>query len=151
MRKTIHLLIFLSMLTASCFGQEKESLDSLYINYFKLTREIPYLHLNKSTFIEGEEIWFQAYVLNQKTKKLDKSTRNLYCTIYDEKGNFKQSKLLFVKNGIADGSIKIDSTFTKNTYYIKASTNWMRNFEEDESFIQKIQILGSKKIFRKHY
>ncbi len=145
MRKTIHLFIFLSMLTASCFGQEKKSLDSLYINYFKLTREIPYLHINKSTFIEGEEIWFQAYVLNQKTKKLDKSTRNLYCTIYDEKGNFKQSKLLFVKNGIADGSIKIDSTFTKNTYYIKASTNWMRNFEEVESFIQKIQILGSKK------
>jgi len=144
MKKTIFPFLFLSIFTIVCFGQEKKSLDSSYVNYFKLTREIPYLHLNKTNFIKGEEIWFQAYILNQKTKKLHNHTTNLYCSIYNEKGEHILSRLLFVKNGIASGNIKIDSTFTDNTYYIKASTNWMRNFEEDESFSQKIHIIGNK-------
>jgi len=145
MKKNTLLSLFLSIFTVACFGQEKKSLDSSYVNYFKLTREIPYLHLNKTSFINGEEVWFQAYILDQKTKKLHNHTTNLYSAIYNEKGEHKQSQLLFVKNGIASGSIKIDSTFTDGTYYLKASTNWMQNFKEDESYIQKIQIVGGKK------
>jgi len=145
MKKTTFLFLFLSILTIVGFGQEKKSLDSSYINYFKLTREIPYLHLNKTSFIKGEEIWFQAYILNQKTKKLHTQTTNLNLVIYNEKGVYKQSKLFFVENGIATGNIKIDSTFTDKIYYVKVSTNWMRNFEEDEPFIQKIQIISNKK------
>ena len=145
MKKNTFLSLFLSIFTVACFGQEKKSLDSSYVNYFKLTREIPYLHLNKTSFINGEEVWFQAYILDQKTKKLHNHTTNLYSAIYNEKGEHKQSQLLFVKNGIASGSIKIDSTFTDGTYYLKASTNWMQNFKEDESYIQKIQIVGGKK------
>lgn len=145
MKKTTFLFLFLSIFTIACFGQEKKSLDSSYVNYFKLSREIPYLHLNKTSFINGEEVWFQAYILDQKTKNLHNHTTNLYSAIYNEKGEHKQSKLLFVKNGIASGSIKIDSTFTDGTYYLKASTNWMQNFKEDQSFIQKIHVIGGKK------
>ena len=144
MKNTAFSILFLSIFTIASFGQDKKILDSSYVDYFKLTREIPYLHLNKTNYIQGEEIWFQAYILNQKTKKLHNHTTNLYCTIYDEKGNYKQSNLLYVKNGIATGNIKVDSTFTKGTYYIKAATNWMRNFEEDETFTQKIHIIGGE-------
>lgn len=146
MKKNTFLFLFSSIFTLTSVGQEKKSIDSSYVNYFQLTREIPYLHLNKTHFIKGEEVWFQASILNQKTKKLHNHTTNLYCTIYNEKGEYKQSSLLFVKNGIAAGSIKIDSTFTDHTYYIKASTNWMQNFEEDETFTQKIHIIGNKKL-----
>ncbi|WP_347174220.1 hypothetical protein [Polaribacter uvawellassae] len=145
MKKKTLLFLFLSIFTAACFGQEKKSLDSSYVNYFKLSREIPYLHLNKTSFMNGEEVWFQAYILDQKTNKLHNHTTNLYSAIYNEKGEHKQSQLLFVKNGIASGSIKIDSTFTDGTYYLKASTNWMQNFKEDQSFIQKIHVIGGKK------
>ncbi|APG65205.1 hypothetical protein LPB136_07535 [Tenacibaculum todarodis] len=127
-----------------CNSQEKNDTSKKYLQYFNLTREIPYLHLNKTNFIVGEELWLQAYVLNQNTKKLHQDTANLYCNIYNEKGEYKQTKLLYIKDGVAANSIKIDSTFTENTYYIKASTNWMRNFIEDEAFLQKFNIIGNK-------
>ena len=143
------LLTFFLFSSIVNFAQEKQNIETNYADYFNLSREIPYLHLNKTNFIEGEEIWFKAYILDQKTKKLHKQTTNLYCNIYNEKGEFKQSKLLYVKNGVVSNSIKVDTTFTENTYIIKASTNWMRNFEEDESFIQKIHIVGNKKTDKK--
>jgi len=139
------LLLFFSIfyLTVS-FSQEK-SIDSLYVKYFNNEREIPYLHLNKTSFFEGEEVWFKAYVLNMNTQKLHQKTKNLYCTIYNEKGEIKDNKLLHVADGMAHGSFKIDSTFTGENYFLRASTNYMRNFEEDESFVQKIQIINNKK------
>lgn len=140
MKKTFSIiLLLLSFIT---YSQEK-SVDLAYKDYFNLHREIPYLQLNKTSFLHGENIWLQAYILNQQTQKLHKHTTNLHVTIYNEKGEHKLSKLLYVKDGIATGNINIDSTFTDNVYYIKAKTKWMNNFYEDETFSQKIKIVNN--------
>lgn len=87
----------------------------------------------------------KAYVINQKNQKLSDFTRNLYCLIYNEKGELKSKKLLYVEDGIAYGNFKIDSTFVDDNYFLKTATNWMKNFKEDYSFTQKINIAHSKK------
>ncbi len=143
--KKKYLLLTLLLSSFFSFSQNKEKIDESYTDYFKLSREIPYLHLNKTNFIKGEEVWFQAYILNQQTNKLHQETTNLYCSIYDQNGTYKQSQLVYVKNGIAAGSIKIDSSFNKSTYYIKASTNWMKNFNEKNFYLQRINIINPKK------
>lgn len=140
MKKKINLLIAL-FLSIQCISQ---NIDQLYSNYFENTREIPYLHLNKTSFIKGEEIWFQSYVIEQNSNKLHTTTSNLYVSVFDEDGHQKEQHLIHIKNGIGYGSIPIDSSFTQNNYYIKASTNWMRNFSEDNSFTQKISILSDQ-------
>ena len=138
--KKINLLIAL-LISIQCISQ---NIDQLYSNYFENTREIPYLHLNKTSFIKGEEIWFQSYVIEQNSNKLHTTTSNLYVSVFDEDGHQKEQHLIHIKNGIGYGSIPIDSSFTQNNYYIKASTNWMRNFSEDNSFTQKISILSDQ-------
>lgn len=137
---TITLFILLNGITVS---SQKQSVDSLYAEYFKNSREIPYLHFNKTSFLKGEEVWFKAYVLDLNTQKLHINTSNLYCGIYDSKGDLKEKKMLYIKNGMASGSFKIDSTYTNKNYYVKAFTNYMRNFEENESFLQKITIVNN--------
>ena len=139
--KKINLLIAL-LISIQCISQ---NIDQLYSNYFENTREIPYLHLNKTSFIKGEEIWFQSYVIEQNSNKLHTTTSNLYVSVFDEDGHQKEQHLIHIENGIGYGSIPIDSSFTQNNYYIKASTNWMRNFSEDNSFTQKISILSDQK------
>lgn len=138
-----NLLILALVLFNTTFSQKK--IDSLYVKYFETKREIPYLHLNKTSFVPGEEIWFKAYVLNNKTKKLSQFTRNLHCYLYDENRKIVKKKMLYVQNGLANGNFKIDSTLTNSTYYLASSTNWMQNFNEDETFYQKITILKGKK------
>ncbi|WP_442265354.1 hypothetical protein ACSIGC_13600 [Tenacibaculum sp. ZS6-P6] len=136
------LLLFISSVY-TLLAQDKV-LDSAYVKYFGYEREIPYLHLNKTTFVQGEEIWFKAYVLNTNTQKLHQSTSNLYCSIYDDKGVFKKTKLIYLNDGVGNGSFKVDSTFAGKNFYIKASTNYMQNFQENQSFIQKIKIINKE-------
>jgi len=138
-------LLFFILFAFPCFSQINTHIDSSYAAYFEKGREIPYLHLNKTHFIKGEELWLQAYVQNLNTRKLHEHTSNLYCGIYDLDGRLKQQKLLYVDNGIATGNFKIDSTFIDNKYVIRASTSWMKNFAEDDSFNQTITIISNNK------
>lgn len=138
-------IYFLSFFMVSLINYSQNKTDSLYTKYFEANREITYLHLNKTTIVKGENLWFKAYIINQKNGKLSDFTRNLYCLIYDDDGKLKDKKLLYVEHGVASGFFSIDSSFTKKNYFIKTSTNWMKNFKEDNSFIQRIDILDSKK------
>lgn len=138
------ILLFTIIFNLNSLAQSK--FENSYLKYFEANRELPFLHLNKTTFVPGEEVWIKAYVINQKNQRLSDFTRNLYCIIYDESGELKTKKLLYVENGIAQGNFKIDSTFTKEKYFIKTATNWMRNFQEDFSFSQQITILNPNKL-----
>lgn len=140
MKKTILLLI--TLVSLNQFGQKKQIEDS-YQEYFKIPREALYVHTNKTTYLTGEEIWFKAYAFDKKNSLPSLKTRNIYFGIYDSSGKEINNKLFLAKNGSAKGSLKIDSTFTSGIYYLKAYTNWMKNFNEDDSFIQKIKILDS--------
>ena len=108
-------------------------------------KETVYSHLNKSTYIKGEEIGFTSYVFNKKTKKPSLLTTNLYCVITDKKDNVLKEKLVKVENGIASGSFKIDSVFTTGSYKVKTYTNWMLNFKEQNYFIETIKIIAPGK------
>ncbi|MFY0603865.1 MAG: hypothetical protein JXQ93_07930 [Flavobacteriaceae bacterium] len=152
MKLPLHYPISILFLFLFFVGQAQENdqpIDSSYVNYFKNSREIPYLHLNKTTFLKGEEIWFQAYVLEQGTKKLHQKTSNLYVSIFNQDGTLKEQKIIYIDKGIGKGNILLDSSFTKKKYYLHASTNWMRNFKEDQSFLQEIDIVNAKEVKKK--
>ncbi|WP_334055869.1 hypothetical protein [Polaribacter sp. P097] len=138
----LYLLLF--SIGLNIYSQEK-NIENSFKNYFENTREIPYLHLNKTTFLLGEKLWFQAYVNEQNTSKLHPNTTNLYVTVFEETGKKKSQQLIKIKNGIGRGSIDIDSTFINKNYYVKATTNWMLNFKENNSYQQKISVLTSEK------
>ncbi|TCP28486.1 hypothetical protein EV195_101664 [Tenacibaculum skagerrakense] len=125
----------------SIFAQQE--IDSSYVKYFQNTREVPYLHLNKTSYLQGEEIWFKAYIQEQNSQKLHTTTTNLYVSIFNENTSFKDQQLIHIINGVGYGSILLDSTYNGKNYYIKASTKWMKNFNEDNAFYQKISIVSS--------
>ncbi|CAL2091709.1 hypothetical protein [Tenacibaculum sp. 190524A05c] len=140
--KKIQLSIVLTMLCSFVFAQNK--IDSIYSTYFEKTREVPFLHLNKTSFLLGEEIWFKAYILEQNSQKLHPTTSNLYVSIFHDDGTLKDQQLIHINKGVGNGNIFLDSTFTDKTYYLKASTRWMKNFNEDNSYYEKINIVNNK-------
>lgn len=142
--KQVLRFLFLFFAIITTYSQNKE-IEKSFKNYFEYTREIPHLQLNKTTFLSGEKIWFQAYVKDQNSNKLHTNTTNLYVSIFEETGKLKDQQLIEIKGGIGKGSIAIDSSFTNKNYYIKASTNWMLNFKENNSYQQKITIVSSTK------
>lgn len=110
-------------------------------DYFFLEREAIHLHLDKSTFLTHEKIWFQGYVINRKTKKAFFTT-NVYVVLYDEAGTVVTEKLVYAYNGTFSGVIDLDSKLRSGLYYIQVYTNWMNNFSEDESSIFRVNVIN---------
>ncbi|APY08604.1 hypothetical protein BWZ20_09955 [Winogradskyella sp. J14-2] len=119
---------------------EIDIISDAYEDYTHLPREVVYLHLNKSTLFVGETLGFTAYVLNKNDKKLSTTTKNLYVTIEDKNEKIIKQKMLMVDNGVASNIFEIDSLFSNNTYTIKAYTNWMRNFNENNFFVESFKV-----------
>ena len=80
------ILLFHSVLSSQNI-EKNETILTAFEAYSELPREVVFVHLNKSVYIKGENIGFKAYVLDKDTKKRSLETKNLYCTIVDEKEN----------------------------------------------------------------
>ncbi|OUR98174.1 hypothetical protein A9Q86_14035 [Flavobacteriales bacterium 33_180_T64] len=122
-------------------AQENPDVISSYENYSNLPREIAYVHLNKSVYLKGECIGFSAYVLDKNTKKPSDLTANLYCTISDKDNKIIKSQLIKVENGFSVGTFDINEDFSSGDYTFMAYTNWMKNFEEQNIFVESIKII----------
>ncbi|QHI36985.1 hypothetical protein IMCC3317_23560 [Kordia antarctica] len=143
--KTKYLFLFIFLLSSvSAFCQQEKNVEDEYAAYFTLPREALYVHLNKTTYFKGEEIWFKGYTYDQKNQLTSKATTNINVGIYDEAGNQLKKSLFKAENGVIQGNIAVDSTFSGGTYYIKAETNWMKNFKESNAFVQKIEIISEE-------
>ena len=121
-------LLFLSLLSNAQVTENK-ILDA-YKEFGVSTRELVYVHINKSTFLKNEMLGFNAYVLDKAKKVSLPLTTNLYCTISDKDNNIIKSKLVKAEDGFSYNIFKIDSLFTSGEYVFKAYTNWMLNFNE---------------------
>jgi hypothetical protein len=144
--KNALLVTLLLMTFTNLKSQDTTSIEAKYASYFDLPRESLFLHLNKSTFIKGESLWLKGYVYNRKEGVPFEETTNIYVGLYDKDGKQVSKHLLKAAKGYASASIKIDSTYASGTYYLKAATNWMRNFNEDDAFVQEIQIINENKV-----
>ncbi|MFN3753438.1 hypothetical protein [Flavobacterium sp.] len=146
MHKSLPLIIilFLSTILQSQEANDKNvsTIATAIDDYFFLERENIHLHLNKTTFLSNEKIWFKGYVVNRKTNQPFFNTTNVFALLYDDKGNKLFEKLLFANNGTFTGKFELDKNLHSGDYYIQVYTNWMNNFLESESTIQKVKIIN---------
>ncbi|WP_117880076.1 hypothetical protein [Aureibaculum luteum] len=146
MKKSFLLLLVLLNLSFTVFSQIKssEELVKKYNDYFELERETLYTHLNKTSYFIGEEIWFKSYIYNGRYQTPYASSTNIYVSIYNELGRLISSKIIYASEGVANGNFFVDQKFTPGIYYIKTTTNWMKNFKEDLSHVQMFEIVGNE-------
>jgi hypothetical protein len=141
MKKAI--LITIILISNLLIGQEQkiDKIITSFDDYSSLYREVAYCHLNKSTFIKGEMIGFSGYVLDKDSKVPSESTKNLYCVITDASNKVVKSKLVKVDNGFTNNVFTVDSLFSSGHYTFKAYTNWMRNFDEPNAFVESFRVI----------
>ncbi len=140
-RLPVFLLIFLFGSNLNSLAQET-SIEQTYTDFYKYPREKMLVQLNKTVFMPGESIWFQAYLIEPKTGKISNISSNIYAGIFDAGGKLIKHKLLFAEDGIASGSFPVDSTFTGNEFTLKMFTRWMLNFDENLDFNQRVFVIN---------
>lgn len=135
-KNTLFLFLFFnSFFTISQISNQKEIIEASYTDYFNMERETIHLHINKNIFLNGEPIWFKGYVFDKKNSQPFINTTNVYVSLLDSEGNEVITKLFFAQNGTFAGNLDINSNLKPGKYKLRAYTNWMNNFEEDESFV----------------
>jgi len=117
-----------------------------YDRYFENDREWVYTHLNKSAYIQGDDIWFTAYVLNPLNKNLNFSTTKLYVELWSPDSKLVNRKILYVNTGTTNNYLHLADSLMPGNYIFRIYTNWMRNFYQEEDFNTMIKILGHDKV-----
>ncbi len=140
LRRSAYVLLIL-FCSSFGFSQTETDILELYNNYAKLPREVVYVHLNKSVYIKGECIGLSAYVLDKNTKKPSAVTTNLYCTISDKNNTIIDKQLIKVTDGYAIGTFDVNENYTSGEYTIMAYTNWMKNFDEQNLFVETVRVI----------
>lgn len=141
MRALISFLLFPCFL----FSQQTKDIEKAYKDYFELPRESVFIHSNKTTYLTGEKIWLKTYIFDRKNGLSSKASSNIHVDLFDDKGNAILKNLVLNNKGVGLGQIAIDTTLNSGVYFLKATTNWMKNFKEDDSYVQKIEIINAKK------
>lgn len=135
-------MFFLSLVEIiSAQSKDVKDLKTAYENYYEAAPETVYMHLNKTRFVQGEMVFFKAYLFDQKSLMPLKLNKNLFVGVYDSQGKQMQRTMWQINNGWSFGNIQIDSTFSHGSYYIKAFTHKMRNFDKRSGLLMKIDVL----------
>ncbi len=126
-------------------NENDQHIFSAFKEFTKLPREISFTHLNKTTLIKGEDLGFTVYLFDKYLKKPSTTSTNVYCTLEDKSGQIIKSALILATDGVAANVFEIDSLFPSGNYIFKSYTNWMKNFDEENLFLQDIQIIDPEK------
>jgi len=138
LRITLVLLLLLITPALKVSAQEhiNSGLQESYTNYFSKHDSSVFLHLNKTTFLPEEQLWFAAYLYQPFTRIPDMQTTNLQVAIFGKDNKEIISKTIFVNS--AKGAGYIDLTNLNPGYYtIVASTG-----SRGRVFQQHIQIIS---------
>jgi hypothetical protein len=142
MKSVFFLFAFLIGINSlSCRAQVKQhsGTDSVLIsNNFAF--EKVYLHLDRSAYQAGEDIWYKAYLVDASTNSLINTSNILYVELYSEGSKLISKEKIQLNNGTGNGDFSLDENLAGGSYVIRAYTNWMRNFGELFFFTKVIDI-----------
>ena len=146
--KTKHLIAALAVVILVFSGfhslQDSPFLKHLQASLDQYNERYPeetvYLHFDKSFFKPGEDIWFNAFVVNSNTHKPSSLSDVLYVELADPKGNVISKLELLLNGGVVHGDFRLDAVAPGGLYKVKSYTRWMKNFGEENNFSKEITV-----------
>ena len=145
MKKHYHLFCAFLLLSFVSFAQTKTTISERYQAHFKTSEEeAVFVHLNKTTYLAGEEIWFKSYIFNKRNEEISRISTNLYVGLYNAEGIQVSKKLFRIRNGSANGNLALKDSLNSGKYYVKAATQQMLDAKSSDVFIEEINIYGKQ-------
>ncbi|WP_295673024.1 hypothetical protein [uncultured Mucilaginibacter sp.] len=134
------------MKITSVQAQVLSDLQNSFSNYQKSNlKESIYLHINKSTYLTGEIIWFKVYCVEGGAHTLLNLSKVVYVEILDNNHAAVVQTKIRLNNGTGNGSIYLPFSINSGNYQIQAYTNWMKNFSAEYFFMNGITIVNPLK------
>ncbi|GAA3631381.1 hypothetical protein [Flavivirga jejuensis] len=133
----IRISIFFLIYTG-CYSQVLQDSLNIVRSHASYAEKV-YLQLDKTVYTSNETIWFKAIVTSASNHIPTDLSGVLYVELIDPYKKIIDKRLLKLNNGLAEGSFSLQN-YKSGQYLIRAYTNWNKNFDQDFTFNQYIQI-----------
>lgn len=133
---SLTLLLFFSSLKISAQATKDSQIQNDYLSYFSENRSV-HLHLNKTTFLPKESLWFSAYVYQAFKNLPDLETTNLQVALFGKNNEKISSKTILINGSKDNGFFKLQD-LEPGVYNVVASQ------DKHEIFQQQIRIIPEK-------
>lgn len=108
----------------------------------KLWQEKVWLQTQKAFYHPQERVWMKAFMQYENPLYKDSLSRVLYVDLINPKNQILNSQIWEIYNGEAIGDMLLPDSLETGIYYIRAYTQWMRNFGDSTFFYKKLPILS---------
>lgn len=116
---------------------DKENID------FSIDQEQIYVHTDKPYYYPGETIWFKGYMNYGRATWRDSLSRTVYVELVERKSKtVLQSKTVEIVNGFFYNEFLLPDTMRPQMYYLRAYTNFNRNFGDENLFVKPLPVLN---------
>ncbi len=124
-------------------GQATDSLSRQLLRYAcaaqQFGRSFPqekvYVHFDNTGYYQGDDIWFQCYVVSTERNLPTPLSKTLYVELLNPGGEIIAQQTLPIRNGRAHGNFSLTRLpFYAGFYEVRAYTRYMLNFGEGSVF-----------------
>lgn len=105
-------------------------------------REKLFLHCDRKIYLTGETIWFKGYCFHGTFNLPVDVSKVMYIEILNDQNKSILSEKVRLSGGTGHGSIYIPRSIQTGTYYLRAYTRWMINFDPEYYFFERIFIVN---------
>jgi len=143
LKSKIPVLFILFLVSIPLSAQNNDSIINKLTQYVgiidqfskNLPQEKVYLHFDNSTYYQGDDIWFNCYLVTSAQHEASSLSKTLYVELLNPGGEVINKQTLKVENGKCHGNFSLNKLpFYSGFYEVRAYTKYMLNFGEDVIF-----------------
>jgi len=128
----------------SIYNSGAQNINATLAEYSaKYGQERIYLHYDKSTYAQGETVWYKLYMM-QAIFPSDES-KTVYLDWTDDNGKLLLHSLAPVIEGTAFGQFEIPDNYAGHFIHVKAYTKWMLNFDTAFLYNKDLKVFSVEK------
>jgi len=108
-------------------------------------QEKVYLHTDKPYYYAGDSLFFKGYFAYGNPYIRDGLSKVLHVELISEGRDILLAKKYPIRDGIVVGDLQLPDSLDGERYYLRAYTNWMRNYGPNQYFMQALPVLNPYK------
>ncbi|MEO7048600.1 MAG: TonB-dependent receptor plug domain-containing protein [Ferruginibacter sp.] len=142
------LCIIALMFSVASFAQStpQEKLDTFSAHFVSSIRthekQRVYLATDKSVYINGESLWFKAFLVNDISGKINNDSKFLFVDVVDNKDNVIKTVILDAANKQTDSRIILPATLPSGNYWLRAYTREILKTDPNNICVKPIYVIN---------
>jgi hypothetical protein len=137
-------VLFASASFAQTNPQEKlDSFSAQFITSIRThERQRIILTTDKSVYIDGDAIWFKAFLINSISGKINNDSRFLYVDLVNDKDSVIKTVILDAANKQTDSKLLLPSTLPSGQYWLRGFTRQILETDSNNICVKPVYVIN---------